>query len=61
LSVLAAELDYVRDVLDPEQTFDPDSAVSIVRAVKRHLGVVETPLKIVDATSFLDMLLRFNS
>jgi len=61
LSVLAAELDYVRDVLDPEQTFDPDSAVSIARAVKRHLCVVETPLKILDATSFLDLLIKRSS
>ncbi|MGZ5009136.1 MAG: glycosyltransferase [Methylobacter sp.] len=61
LSVLAAELDYVRDVLDPEQTFDPDSPVSIARAVKRHLGVVEAPLKIVDAVDFLDMLINRRS
>jgi len=51
----------VRDVLDPEQTFDPDSAVSIARAVKRHLCVVETPLKILDATSFLDLLIKRSS
>lgn len=58
LSVLAAELDYVRDVLDPEQTFDPNSPVSIARAVKRYLGVVERPLKIVDAGDFLNMLIN---
>ncbi|MGZ5077903.1 MAG: glycosyltransferase [Methylobacter sp.] len=56
LPVLAAELDYVRDVLDPEQTFDPYSPVSIARAVKRYLGVVEIPLKILDAVEFLNAL-----
>jgi len=61
LSVLAAELDYVRDVLDPEQTFDPDSPVSIARAVKRYLGVVDTPLKILGAVDFLDMLINKRS
>lgn len=61
LSILAAELDYVRDVLDPEQTFDPDSPVSIARAVKRYLGVVATPLKILDAVNFLDMLINRRS
>lgn len=38
LPLVAAELDYVRDVSNPVQTFEPNSAVSIARAVKRHLG-----------------------
>ncbi len=37
LPVLASELDYVRDVVAPAQTFDPGSPVSIARAVKRFL------------------------
>jgi glycosyltransferase involved in cell wall biosynthesis len=56
LAVLAAELDYVRDVLDPEQAFDPYSPVSIARAVKRYIGVADEPLQILDAASFLDRL-----
>jgi len=52
LSILASESDYVRDVIDPEQTFDPGSAVSIARAVKRHLGQVEAPLPLQDAEGF---------
>lgn len=39
LPIVAGELDYVRDVCTPCQTFDPDSPVSIARAVKRFLGV----------------------
>lgn len=39
LPIIASELDYVRDVCVPEHTFNPQSAVSIARAVKRHLGV----------------------
>jgi len=39
--ILAAELDYVRDVVTPQQTFDPVSAVSIARAVKRFLAVAD--------------------
>ncbi len=58
LPVLAAELDYVRDVLDPEQTFDPESAVSIARAVKRFLGVEEQPLPLLDATQFMASILK---
>lgn len=57
LPVLAAELDYVRDVLDPEQTFDPESAVSIARAVKRHMGIEEQLLPLLDAERFLAIVL----
>lgn len=38
LPVLAPEADYVRDVCEPVETFDPESAVSISRAVQRFLG-----------------------
>ncbi len=37
MPILASELDYVRDLIEPVQTFDPRSARSIARAVKRHL------------------------
>lgn len=37
LPVIASELDYVRDVCDPVQTFDPTSSVSIARAINRYL------------------------
>jgi glycosyltransferase involved in cell wall biosynthesis len=60
LSVLAPELDYVRDVLDPEQSFDPHSATSITRAVKRFMGVDELPLPLLDAKGFLDKISRKN-
>lgn len=56
LPVLASEMDYVRDVLDPEQTFDPDSALSIARAVKRFMGEEEPALPLLDAKGFLDRL-----
>lgn len=42
--IVASELDYVRDVCTPAQTFDPRSAVSIARAVRRFLGEAEPPL-----------------
>lgn len=37
--ILASERDFSRDVCDPAQTFDPNSAISIASAVERHLGV----------------------
>lgn len=45
--ILASELDYVRDVCNPVHTFDPSSATSIARAVKRDQGIFQkhiTPL-----------------
>lgn len=53
LPVLAPERDYVRDLIDPEQTFDPESPVSIARAVKRFLGAEERALPLLDAAAFL--------
>jgi glycosyltransferase involved in cell wall biosynthesis len=57
LPVLASELDYVRDVLDPEQSFDPESSVSIARAVKRFMGKDEQTLPIFNAKQFMDCVL----
>lgn len=57
LSVLASELDYVRDVLDPEETFEPNSPISIARAVKRYMGFSEAQLSFVDAQEFLSSVI----
>lgn len=43
LPILAPELDYVRDVCVPTETFDPHSATSIARAVRRFLRQNEMP------------------
>lgn len=53
LAILAAELDFVRDVVDPDQVFDPHSPVSIARAVQRFLGNEEAALPLVNAEEFL--------
>jgi glycosyltransferase involved in cell wall biosynthesis len=57
LPILAPELDYVRDLVDPEQTFDPNSPVSIARAVKRHLSEREQPLPIVSPQAFVQQII----
>lgn len=56
LPILAGELDFVRDVCEPVQTFDPASAVSIARAVKRFLNQAEAPLQPARAADFLQAL-----
>lgn len=53
LPILASEKDYVRDAIDPEETFDPASPVSIARAVKRFLGIPEKPLPVTNAREWL--------
>lgn len=53
VAVLASELDYVRDILDPEEAFDPLSAASIARAVKRFEGWAEPALPLLNAEEFL--------
>jgi glycosyltransferase involved in cell wall biosynthesis len=57
LPILAPEKDYVRDLIDPEQTFDPGSPTSIARAVKRFLKEPEESLHLMDAKTFLNYML----
>ena len=58
LPVLASELDYVRDVIEPVETFDPESPVSIARAVRRFLKNPEPAVQIRSAEEFLAEVLR---
>lgn len=56
MSIVAAERDYVRDVVTPVVSFDPESALSIARAVMRYQGWGEEPAMPGDAASFLERL-----
>ena len=58
LPVIASELDYVRDILDPVETFDPNSAKSISRAVKRFLKIREDKTDIVSPEEFIDSVIK---
>ena len=58
LAVIASDLEFVRDVLDPEQVFDPQSPVSIARAVKRFMGASEEALPLLNAAEFMNSLLE---
>jgi len=58
LPILAAELDYVRDLVEPIETFDPASPLSISRAVLRFMGRADSPLPVGRASDFLGELLR---
>ena len=56
LPIIAPELDYVREVCFPVETFDPLSPLSIARAVKRFLHIDQSPLIISDPGDFLNFL-----
>jgi glycosyltransferase involved in cell wall biosynthesis len=58
LPVLASELDYVRDILDPVETFDPNSAKSISRSVKRFLKLKGEKTVIVAPEKFIDSVIN---
>ncbi len=57
LPIVASELDFVRDVCEPVQTFDPNSPTSIARAVRRFVGQADLPLNPVGAADFLSAVL----
>lgn len=54
LPIIASERDYVRDLVEPVATFDPESALSIARAVLRHLDKPMETVAIHDPSAFLN-------
>lgn len=56
LPILASERDFVRDVVDPEETFDPESETSISRAVRRFLRIDEPALPFVTGKEFIEAI-----
>lgn len=55
--IIAPELDYVRDVCVPAETFDPKSPLSIARAIKRFLSISEQVSKTHDGEVFWEEIL----
>lgn len=53
IPILASELDFVRDVCTPKETFDPNSPLSISRAVERFLNVPKKANLIATPSQFL--------
>lgn len=60
LPIVAGELDFIRDVCSPVQTFDPESPISIGRAVMRFMDIKESSLNIISPTDFWDTLVQKN-
>lgn len=52
LPIIASELDFVRDVCEPVESFDPASSTSIARAIRRHLGKQNDRTSVLTPESF---------
>lgn len=52
LPIIASELDFVRDVCRPVETFNPYSSISISRAILRFLSVEEEAITILSSEAF---------
>ena len=61
IDIIASEKDFVRDIIDPIETFDPSSFHSITRAVKRYLKMYDMKTEVKSATDFIDYLLKNKS
>jgi glycosyltransferase involved in cell wall biosynthesis len=60
LPIIAGELDFVRDVCEPIQCFDPTSSNSIARAVLRFFGKSPPLIKPASAIEFLKAMVQHN-
>ena len=58
LPILASELDYVRDVCEPIETFDPKSHISIAKAVKRYLKITTNENKVYTSHEFIQSIYK---
>ncbi len=56
LAILAGELDFVRDVVIPAETFDADSATSISRAVKRYMKCSDELADVLSGGQFMQLI-----
>jgi len=56
LPIIASERDFVRDVVSPRETFDPESALSIARAVRRFLAQDEPMARILTPAEFINLV-----
>lgn len=58
IPILAGELDYVRDVAHPDETFNPCSSFSIYLAVLRFLGKADELIEVKKPVDFLNYLVK---
>ena len=57
--IIASELDYVRDICAPRETFDPESPRSIARAICRFMEIDEPLQIVVTGNEFIEELQKY--
>ncbi len=60
MPIIASELDFVRDIVSPVQSFDPSSSTSIARAVRRYLNNPEDFIQLVNGNTFIESVLAID-
>ena len=55
IPIVASELNYVRDVCQPQETFNPHEPLSIARAMQRFLGLQRPSIEVLSAKQFLSL------
>ena len=58
IPIIASELDYTRDACNPNETFDPNSSLSIARAIKRYMNLNPLTTKILGGKEFWNIVLE---
>jgi len=61
IDIVASEKDFVRDLVDPSETFDPSSPHSIARAVRRHLSIKDLKTQLKTTDDFINFILKKES
>ena len=56
--IVASERNFVRDVCIPVHTFDPNSPISIARAVKRFMGTAESFPPLLNASQVITSIVK---
>jgi glycosyltransferase involved in cell wall biosynthesis len=56
LPIIAPELDYVRELCSPVETFNPTSPISLARSVKRFMEISHPPFFVKKPEDFLNFL-----
>ncbi len=61
IPIIASELDFVRDIVKPVETFNPHSSLSIQRAIKRYLNIKERKLITFNTDKFIESFYYFEN
>lgn len=59
IPIIASELDFVRDLINPNETFNPNSDISIERAIKRFLKINNEKFNYLNSHKFIERVISY--